>query len=136
MKEYIDVPQFETVREKDPMILTEKVNEVVMEHRNEKPEVTWGDNLTARISFIKKVRLFEEEQDPYATFSCGDCPLYKPQRKRNGEEDARSKHGGCVFAMYGRTGRDTRACDKLYEMLKNGMIRLCLSEEAAEEVQS
>ena len=136
MKEYIEVPQFETVHEKDPMILTAKVNESVMEHRNEKPAVTWEDGTTARISFLKLVRLFEEEKEPYAVFTCGECPIYKPQQKRNGEVDARSKHGGCIFAQYGRTGRDTKACEKLYEMLKNGMIRLCLSEEATEEVQS
>lgn len=136
MKEYIEVPQFETVHEKDPMILKAKVNESVMEHRNEKPAVTWENGTTARISFLKLVRLFEEERELFAKFTCGECPLYKPQRKKNGEEDARSKHGGCVFAMDGRTGRDTAACEKLYEMIKNGMIRLCLSEEAAEEVQS
>ena len=135
MKEYIEVPQFETVHEKDPMILTAKVNESVMEHRNEKPAVTWEDGTTARISFLKLVRLFEEEQELFAKFTCGDCPLYKPQRKKNGEEDARSKHGDCIFAMFGRSGRDTAACEKLYEMIKNGMVRLRLTDEAIEDME-
>lgn len=135
MKEFIEVPQFETLQAEDPVVLTQRVNCAVMEHRNESPQVTWADEFTARISFIKKVRIFEEEKEAAAKFTCGECPLYTPQKKKNGDEDARSKHGDCIFAPYGRTGRDTPACGKLYDLLKEGMIRLSLSEEAEEGVR-
>ena len=123
--------QFAIVVGDSAQSLTEQLNVELFKLREKSPTVEF-DGLTARISYTETVRVAEAIDEEYAmagvSLSCQDCPFFNPRRKADGSEDLRAKRGGCQFAPYGQTFRDRPACERLFQMLNRGEIRLCLAE--------
>lgn len=123
--------QFAIVASDSAQVLTEKLNAKLYELRHKNPTVTF-DGLIARISYTETTEECEDLTDEYrlkgVNLSCQDCPLFQPIKKADGTEDKRIKWGDCEHAHMGRTLRDKGACDKLFQMINSGEVRLCLAE--------
>ena len=123
--------QFAIVQGDSAQVLTEKLNAKLFELRSKRPTVTF-EGLIARISYTETFEQCEDLRDEYALkgvrLTCQDCPMFSPIRKADGTEDKRVRWGDCPHGTMGRTFRDARACDKLYQMINSGEVRLCLAE--------
>ena len=132
--------QFDIIRDDSDAIFTEKLNARMHELRNNWPEVTFSEEgkwLIARISYIKHDEAPEDLGDVYemidVRFRCEDCPMFEQIRNKNGTPNMRVKYGDCKFSEYGRTYKDSRACDLLYMMLRDGRIHLVKNDEEEEK---
>ena len=127
--------QFEVIREKSPEAFTEKLNKKMYELRHNFPEVkiTEADcSLIAQISYVETERSAEDLADVYemqnVRFTCQDCPMFKPILNKDGTPNLRVKYGKCQYAEYGRTYKDSRCCDMLYALLRNGTVQLVIAD--------
>lgn len=125
------VTQFAVVRGTTAEEFSESLNEKMRELKNNRPEVEF-DGLTAYIKYSEKVSRPECLADEYEilgiSFHCCQCPAFIPRYKADGEPDHRCRKGGCPHTSFKRTRSDARACDLLYEMIRNGEVRLCFTE--------
>ena len=113
----------------DPVKNVQDLNVTMLELADSNPEVTFTDGC-ARIEYTKS---FEEIAPPVTetgiTFTCGECPLFRPILKKNGQPDERVKYGDCDYSEFGRTWKTSSACECLYTMLKNGTVSLSLNRD-------
>ena len=125
--------QFAIVAADSAQQLSEQLNEKLYELRTKRPQVTF-EGLIARISYSESVAIPEDLVDQYdlagVRLSCGACPFFEPRLNMDGSEDKRAKWGACPCASYGRTSRTSIACNRLFEMLNSGEVKLCLAESA------
>lgn len=125
--------QYAIVAADSAQSLTEQLNSKLRELQDKRPQVTF-DGLIARISYTENVYLMEELADEYEAvgikLSCQDCPMFQPVRKMDGTIDKRAKWGGCEYSPlgYGQTTKQSKACNRLYEMINSGEVKLCLAE--------
>ena len=61
-------------------------------------------------------------------FVCSQCPYFHPVLKADGEEDKRCKWGDCEHAEFGRTYKNSEACEKLYKAIREREVKLCFTE--------
>ena len=112
--------------------LTEELNLKLRELADKDPTVTF-EGLIARISYTvteeEPENLVEEYEAEGVNLTCQDCPFFEPARNKNGSVDRRAKWGGCRFAEYEMASRDARVCEKLFQLINRGEVRLCLSTE-------
>lgn len=127
--------QFEIIRAESPEAFTDKLNARLYELRQNFPEVTFseaGKYLIARISYVQRDKVPEDLGDVYemqnVRFTCQDCPLFKPINNKNGTLNMRVKYGNCEYSEYGRTYKDSRCCDMLYTLLRNGTVQLVMAD--------
>lgn len=131
--------QFVTVRAEASEIFTEDLNRAVYELRGKNPVVHFSetDPLCAYVSFTERYQSPESLSDEYelqgVKFTCEMCPMFSPIMKRNGTPDARLKYGDCPESEFGRTYKDTKACDKLYKLLRDGRVKLVSTDDEEEE---
>lgn len=113
--------------------LTEQLNAKLRELSAKRPQVTF-EGLIARISYTEEAHFIEDLSDEYEAvgikLKCQDCPLFQPVRKMDGSIDKRAKWGGCEYSPlgYGQTTKCSNACNRLFEMINSGEVRLCLAE--------
>lgn len=123
--------QFVIVSSDSAQLLTERLNEKLFELRDKRPEVTF-EGMIARISYQETMEEPESLGDEYTTkgvrLTCSACPWFEPVRKTDGSIDQRVKWGDCPHAHYGRTACDSTACERLFEALNSGEVKLCLDE--------
>ena len=121
--------QFAIVAADSAQSLTDQLNAKLRELKDKNPTVTF-EGLIARIQYMEHEDVPESLSEEYAMkgvrLTCQDCPFFLPMLKADGTEDHRAKWGGCPFTEYKRTSKCSGACDKLFEMLNNGEVRLCL----------
>lgn len=126
------IKQFEMIRETDPELFKDKLNETMKRLKDQKPEAKIGiegDTLDALIAYEEPISIEDREpQDAGVKFVCEECPMFKPNTKADGTPDMRSKYGSCPHATMHRTWRTSSACEFLYQMIKNGDIILALKE--------
>ena len=127
--------QFDIVRDEDPAEFTARLNERLYELRYSFPDVTFseeGQQLIARISYLQHDKVPEDLGDVYemqnVRFTCQDCPMFKPILNKDGTPNLRVKYGKCQYADFGRTYKDSRCCDMLYTLLRNGIVQLVVAE--------
>lgn len=131
--------QFVTVRAEASDIFTEDLNRAIYDLRGKNPVVHFSetDPLCAYVSFTERYQSPESLSDEYelqgVKFTCEMCPMFSPIMKRNGTPDARLKYGDCPESEFGRTYKDTKACDKLYKLLRDGRVKLVSTDEEEEE---
>lgn len=127
--------QFRIVAAQTFTELTEKLNETLYELRQKDPEVEF-DGLTARIRYREYEYTPEDLREEYSLkgvdLHCQDCPFFEPLRNKNGSINRAAKRGDCIFAEYGFTSRDARACERFFKMLNNGDLRVVKGEEVEE----
>lgn len=113
-----------------------KLNEKLEDLAENDPEVAFYENdpQLARISYTKEIASRDESPaERGARFTCGDCPLMKHIRKKDGSPDLRRVYGECDFGEMGRVWKTTPACDYLYKLIADGRIRLTLEDEEGGE---
>lgn len=128
--------KYAIVRSDSAELFEQQLNAKLMELSRRKPDVTFsevGDYMIARISYVASVSVPESESDLFylkgVSLRCEDCPMFVPKTKTDGSADLRaSKFGECEYAENGITIRHMRACDKCFELMREGRIKLCLSE--------
>lgn len=112
--------------------LTEQINAKLYELRDKRPTVTF-EGLIARILYEETDKrpetLGEEYEAQGVKLTCSDCPYFIPAVNNDGTLDRRAKWGGCPFSDTRRANKDSIACDKLFQMLNNGEVRLCINTE-------
>lgn len=122
--------QFAIVAADSAQTLTERLNVKLIELRDKNPTVTF-EGMIARIKYEEREEIPESLAEEYEAqgirLTCGDCPYFCPTIKADGTIDQRSKWGGCHVTELGRTSKCSRACDRLYRMLNNGEVRICLN---------
>ena len=111
--------------------LTDELNRKLLELSDKRPTVTF-EGLIARISYTVTEREPEDIVEDYeargVNLTCQDCPFFVPKTNGDGSIDRRAKWGSCHLTN-DLANRDSRACDKLFQMINNGEVRLCLSTE-------
>lgn len=133
--------QFETVKAEAPELFTEDLNKATYNLRDKNPQVHFSevDPLCAYVSYTERYKAPESLEDEYelqgVRFTCEMCPMFSLIMKRDGTPDARLKYGDCPESEFGRTYKDSQACAKLYQMLRDGRVKLVRveDEEEAEE---
>lgn len=126
------VKQFAFIEAADLDCFEIKLNERLEDLAEYDPEVAFYENdpQLARISYTKETEARDESPaDRGARFTCGDCPMMKHIKKRDGSPDLRRVYGECDFGEMGRVWKTTPACDYLYKMIADGRIRLTLEDE-------
>ena len=122
------IQQFAIVRSDSASAFEGELNARIMELSDKNPIVKF-DGLTAYISYTETVRIPEDTSDEYelkgVSFRCEDCPMFDPICKGDGTEDRRVKYGNCELSKFGRTMRDSQACEQLFTMIQNGRVGLC-----------
>lgn len=130
--------QFLTVKAEAPELFTEDLNQAIYKLREKSPVVHFSetDPLCAYVSFTERFDAPENIEDEYelqgVRFTCEMCPIFSPILKRDGTPDARLKYGDCPESEFGRTYKDSKACGKLYQMLRDGRVRLIRAEDEEE----
>ena len=123
--------QFAIVANDSAHILTEELNALLYELRDKHPTVTF-EGMIARVSYEERTEepeaLSEEYEAAGVRLTCGRCPMFLAALKADGTEDNRNKYGTCPCSKYGRVKRDARACEKLYQMINDGEVQLCLAK--------
>ena len=124
--------QFAIVQGNTAEQLTNRLNEKLYELREKDPSVTF-EGLTARVSYY----VTETEEDTPEAVSrrtglnlkCKDCPFFEPLRKKDGTPDRRTTFGLCRFAAEGQTIASSKACTRLFDMINEREVKLCLTED-------
>ena len=126
--------QFAIVREDSASLFTAKLNEELYRLRDRNPSVKFheSDPLCAYIHYTVSVNtpesVAEASEITGVSFICAQCPYFIPPLRDDGEPDRRCKWGDCEHAELGRTAKTSQACDKLYELIREGDVRLCFME--------
>ena len=122
------IQQFAIVQSDSAAAFEEELNARIEGLSDKNPQVKF-DGLTAYISYRKNISLPETLADVYelegACFHCEDCPEFQAILKENGTEDKRLKYGECQYAEGGKVFKNSKACDKLFELIRSGRIGLC-----------
>ena len=127
----ISYPQFRIVEADSAKELTEELNRVIKDLKDNEPTVTFDGSLVARIAYtVTEKDIPEDLSDEYqikgVKLYCDDCPLFERALKRDGTEDLRKNVGTCP--LNGMRHKRECACEKLFEMINSGAVRLCLAK--------
>ena len=124
--------RFAIVRETEAHQFEARLNETLFSLRDKFPKVTFsetGDYMTARLEYEEAI---EPEVVPVSEtgykFTCEQCPFFEHLLKKDGTVDKRIQYGNCPSAQFGRTFKNTTACEILYRMIENGEVSLCFTE--------
>lgn len=126
--------QFAIVSADSASLFNKQLNEEIYRLRNNDPVVKFSES----IPFYAQVKYRVNENTPETiaeasgvegvSFVCAQCPFFKAPLKDDGTPDKRCKWGDCEHAELGRTFKMSRACDKLFELIKEGDVKLCFTE--------
>ena len=126
--------QFAIVHADSALLFTERLNTEVYRLRGNNPVVKFSES----IPFYAQIKYTVNENIPETVaeaseiegvrFVCAQCPIFKPVLKEDETEDRRCKYGDCEFTELGRTLKTAPACDRLYELIKEGGVKLCFME--------
>lgn len=128
------VVQFAIVKTDSASLFERQLNERIVELQDNYPEVSFSESipLYAHIKYRMEKEVPESISDEYemvgAHFTCAQCPYFQPVLKDDGEEDLRFKYGECPNAELGRVFKTEPACDRLYELIHEGGVKLCFTK--------
>ena len=128
--------QFAIVHADSASLFNEQLNEEIFRLRDYHPVVHFSESIPfyAQIKYTVTHSTPECLGDEYelqgVTFACALCPHFLPAKTRKGEDDKRCKVGDCSFDgnEFGRAFNNSDACDHLYELIKEGKVKLCFTE--------
>lgn len=126
--------QFAIVHADSASLFQKQLNEEIYRLRNNDTVVKFSES----IPFYAQIKYVVNENTPETiaeasvvegvSFVCAQCPYFKAPTKDDGTEDRRCKYGDCEFADLGRTFKNAPACDRLYDLIKEGGIKICFME--------
>lgn len=126
--------QFAIVAEDSASLFTQKLNEEMYRLKENHPVVSFSESIPfyAHIKYVVNAEtpetVAEASEVSGVSFVCCQCPYFKSVLTEDGEIDKRYKWGDCEHAEMGRTYKTTPACDKLYELIKEGDVKLCFMD--------
>lgn len=126
--------QFAIVKSDSASLFEKQLNERVYELRNNYPEVNFSESipLYAQIRYRQETTAPESISEEYemvgVRFVCAQCPYFQPVLRKDGEEDPRFKWGECEYSELGRVLKTASACDRLYEAIHEGGVKLCFTK--------
>ena len=123
--------QFAIVQGDSAQHLTDLLNQKLYELRDKQPTVTF-EGLIARICYKEEENALEPADKTTGktlNLKCKDCPMFEPVRTKDGRPDRRTSFGFCRFASEGQTIGDMSACSKLFKMINEREVKLCLRED-------
>lgn len=126
--------QFAIVHADSASLFQKQLNAEIYRLRNNDTVVKFSES----IPFYAQIKYTVNEDTPETIaeasvmegvrFVCAQCPIFKAPTKDDGTEDRRCKYGDCEFADLGRTFKNAPACDRLYDLIKEGGIKICFME--------
>ena len=126
--------QFAIVVGDSAQSFSQKLNEEILRLHGNDPVVNFSESnpFYARIKYVVNEMtpetIAEASEVEGVSFVCLQCPYFKPVLKDDGTIDKRVKWGDCEHAELGRTYKTSAACDKLYELIKEGDVKLCFMD--------
>lgn len=128
--------QFAIVCADSASLFTEQLNAEIYRLRDKRPTVKFSESIPfyAQIKYVETHVTPECLADEYElqgiTFECALCPHFIPVKTRKGNVDRRCIKGDCSYNgnEYGRAMMSSDACDHLYELIKEGKVKLCFTE--------
>lgn len=126
--------QFAIVHADSAPLFNEQLNEEIYRLRYNNPVVHFSESIPfyAQIKYTVNEQTPESLEDEYellgARFTCGQCPYFKPTLKKDGTPHPTCRFGDCEHAEMGRTLKTMAACDKLYELIQKGEVKLCFTK--------
>ena len=127
--------QFAIVSSDSASLFTEQLNAEIMRLKDNNPVVQFSESTSpfyARIKYVIDTEapgtIAEASAVEGVSFVCLQCPYFQPALREDGEIDKRVKWGGCEHTELGRTLKTAPACEKLYELIKEGDVKLCFMD--------
>lgn len=124
--------QFAIVTSDSAPLFEQRLNAEIERLKDNNPSVHFSESTSpfyARINYIVDTEtpetVAEASEAEGVSFVCLQCPYFKPALRDDGEIDKRVKWGDCEHAELGRTLKTAPACEKLYELIKEGDVKLC-----------
>lgn len=126
--------QFAIVHADSASLFNQQLNAEIRRLKDNSPTVHFSES----IPFYAQIKYIVNEETPETIseasemegvrFVCAQCPYFKAPLKDDGTEDKRCKYGDCEHAELGRTFKKTAACEKLYELIAEGGIKICFTD--------
>lgn len=126
--------QFAIVHADSAPLFNQQLNEEIRRLKDNSPVVHFSES----IPFYAQIKYIVNEEAPETIseasemegvrFVCAQCPYFKAPLKDDGTEDKRCKYGDCEHTELGRTFKSTPACEKLYELIAEGGVRICFTD--------
>lgn len=127
--------QFAIVASDSASLFTEQLNAEILRLKDHNPVVQFSESTSpfyARIRYIVDTDTPETIAEASAvegvSFVCLQCPYFQPVLREDGEIDKRVKWGGCEHTELGRTLKTAPACERLYELIKEGDVKVCFMD--------
>lgn len=126
--------QFAIVHADSAPLFNQQLNEEIRRLKDNSPVVHFSES----IPFYAQIKYVIDEEAPETVaeasavegvrFVCAQCPYFKAPTKDDGTEDKRCKYGDCEHTELGRTFKNSPACEKLYELIAEGGIKICFTD--------
>ena len=126
--------QFAIVHADSASLFNQQLNEEIRRLKDNSPVVHFSES----IPFYAQIKYIVDEETPETvaeasavegvSFVCAQCPYFKAPTKDDGTPDRRCKFGDCEHTELGRTLKASPACDKLYQLIKEGDVKLCFMD--------
>ena len=126
--------QFAIVWADSAPLFNEQLNKEILRLKDYNPVVHFSESIPfyAQIKYRVHESIPETVSEASAaegiSFMCFQCPYFKPALRADGEVDKRVKWGDCEHAELGRVLKTAPACDRCYETVKEGDVKLCFME--------
>lgn len=126
--------QFAIVNADSAPLFTEQLNAEILRLKDNNPVVKFSESIPfyAQIKYTVNTEspetIAEASEVSGVSFVCAQCPLFKAATRADGEIDRRVKWGECEHTELGRTLKAAPACEKLYELIKEGGVKLCFMD--------
>ena len=126
--------QFAIVSSDSASSFTQQLNNEIYRLKDHDPVVKFSESIPFyatikyRVNENKPETIAEASEMEGIRFMCSQCPYFKPALREDGEIDRRVKWGDCEHAELGRVLKTAPACDRLFELIKEGGVRLCFTE--------
>lgn len=129
------IEQFAIVASDSAASFTELLNAEIIRLKDHDPVVIFSESTSpfyARIKYTvnseRPETIAEASEMEGVSFVCLQCPYFKPALRADGEVDRRAKWGECEHNELGRTFKTSPACEKLYDLIKEGDVKLCFMD--------
>ena len=126
--------QFAIVSADSASLFNEQLNAEIFRLKDNNPVVKFSESIPfyAQIKYTVSTEtpetIAEASEVTGVSFVCLQCPYFKSATRADGEIDRRVKWGECEHTELGRTLKAAPACEKLYELIKEGDIQICFMD--------
>jgi hypothetical protein len=126
--------QFAIVHADSATLFNEQLNAEIFRLKDNNPVVHFSESIPfyAQIKYIVEAispeTVAEASEMEGVRFVCAQCPYFKAPLKDDGTPDKRCKYGDCEHTELGRTLKMQPACDRLYQLIKEGDVTVCFME--------